>query len=775
MELDDSNNSEGDILNIANGILALLDSSAKIENEEDLYSDEFYISVVSVLMQVDDIKLKPGKNPEEKVKTLKTIIEYLSNMIEADLSSIEAEGIILHKDKESAKNLLELLFTLIQTVIKANLEQLGEEGIELDDNEEFKSNSFNENKLNLSEKRNKKMRIDKDEEVDLENLESLRLERDKDKSKSKKKEKETSSKKEKEIEDEKEEKKVDESSNKKMEKILDDDEGGDDKKKMKGSEKKKSKEHTVEEAENAPKLLDNDDAEEEEKMTELKEKEIADMNIFNDSNEIKGGSDKKESRKKTDEIPNLLDEEENSNLEKKGKNQFEDIKIWDQDNSEMGMNYSEQQKAYSVPQTQQKLNLPSASEENDLENDNDNDYEYDYNIDKKSKKEEYEESNSNINNTSKEKTNEKNKSNNKSKSNRQTTDKNKTNKNNSSSKKQGQSSNKKSSGKKDRIKDEKKNISSSKKKEAEANEEEGVQGGDQGEKHTGEGSQNNQEQKNSQTNEEENVELPMVDEGFKYEIMKEFKRIYGDKLDKIFLKQNLENSRNTFELALRNIKLAKQKMMKINNRIPEVDDLKTKEFLQKYEKERQMMEVYYNREQKKLNFFEERAINNFKQNLKDMKKAKEIEAKKIENEIERRRQAQEERNRHNQIKFCNEIYQRALQLEKEKNLEKIKKKKEINRKENEEKRLAMERIENYYRDQIRLLREILDNEKKQKEIEHRAHIQFLAKLEKEKRTEYKKELDNIFDRFEQEEKKNEFERKNKKELAKIFDSYYGSK
>ena len=112
-----------------------------------------------------------------------------------------------------------------------------------------------------------------------------------------------------------------------------------------------------------------------------------------------------------DEIPNLLDEEENSTLEKKGKNQFEDIKIWDQDNSEMGMNYSEQQKAYSVPQTQQKLNLPSASEENDLENDNDNDYEYDYNIDKKSKKEEYEESNSNINNTSKEKTNEKNKSN----------------------------------------------------------------------------------------------------------------------------------------------------------------------------------------------------------------------------------------------------------------------------------------------------------------------------------------------------------------------------
>ena len=257
--------------------------------------------------------------------------------------------------------------------------------------------------------------------------------------------------------------------------------------------------------------------------------------------------------------------------------------------------------------------------------------------------------------------------------------------------------------------------------------------------------------------------------------MKEFRRIYGDKLDNIFLKHNMEISRNTLELALRNIKLAKQKMMKISNRIPEVDDLKTKEYLLKYEKERQMMEMNYNKDQKKLNFFEQRAINNFKQNIKDMKKTKEIEARKTEIEIERRRKAQEVRNHHNQIKFCNEIYQRALQLEKEKNLEKIKKKREINKKENEDKRLAMERIENYYKDQIRLLREILANEKKQKEIEHRAHIQMLSKLEKEKRNEYKKELDNIFDRFDQEEKKNEFERKNKKELAKIFDSYYGSK
>ena len=97
-------------------------------------------------------------------------------------------------------------------------------------------------------------------------------------------------------------------------------------------------------------------------------------------------------------------------------------------------------------------------------------------------------------------------------------------------------------------------------------------------------------------------------------------------------------------------------MLKIENRLPEVDDLKTKEYILRYEKERQMMEANYNKDQKRINFFEERAINNLKQNMRDVKRAKEIEARKTENEIERRRKAQEVRDNHNKIRFCNEIW-----------------------------------------------------------------------------------------------------------------------
>jgi hypothetical protein len=69
-------------------------------------------------------------------------------------------------------------------------------------------------------------------------------------------------------------------------------------------------------------------------------------------------------------------------------------------------------------------------------------------------------------------------------------------------------------------------------------------------------------------------ELPLNEENLKFEIMKEFRRIYGDKLDKIVLKNNMKNSgNNILEVILRNIKLAKQKMVKLGVTYADPDDL----------------------------------------------------------------------------------------------------------------------------------------------------------------------------------------------------------
>ena len=114
---------DGEVLQIANNILGLLDYSQQLDDEDVLFSDEFYISILSNLLTEQNYEIKPGETPEEKVKSLKQLIKLLGQIIEMDLSQISAKGIILEHDKSSAKSLLELIEELIKTLINANLEE----------------------------------------------------------------------------------------------------------------------------------------------------------------------------------------------------------------------------------------------------------------------------------------------------------------------------------------------------------------------------------------------------------------------------------------------------------------------------------------------------------------------------------------------------------------------------------------------------------------------------------------------------------------------------
>ena len=145
MDIDDEQNEEsipdGAVLMTANNILNLLEYSEQLTNEEDLFSDEFYISILSNLLTDKKFDIQPGETPEEKVKSLKKLIKLLSEIIEMDLSQIRAEGIIMEHDKASAKSFLELLEELIKTLMNANL---GEE--ESENNNDNEENKMEENK-----------------------------------------------------------------------------------------------------------------------------------------------------------------------------------------------------------------------------------------------------------------------------------------------------------------------------------------------------------------------------------------------------------------------------------------------------------------------------------------------------------------------------------------------------------------------------------------------------------------------------------------------------
>ena len=92
--------------------------------------------------------------------------------------------------------------------------------------------------------------------------------------------------------------------------------------------------------------------------------------------------------------------------------------------------------------------------------------------------------------------------------------------------------------------------------------------------------------------------------------------------------------------------------------------------------------------------------------------------------------------------------------------------------ENIEKRNVLIQIENYYKDKISILRDILRKEKYEKEVEHRAKIQFLSQIEREKKRNFKKQIDEIFDRLDEEDRKFQFRNENSEDIEKIVSSYY---
>jgi hypothetical protein len=144
----------------------------------------------------------------------------------------------------------------------------------------------------------------------------------------------------------------------------------------------------------------------------------------------------------------------------------------------------------------------------------------------------------------------------------------------------------------------------------------------------------------------------------------------------------------------------------------------------------------------------------------------------MENEIEKKRKAREFKNHQNQLRLCNEIYSKALQLEKERYLEELSSQMELRRIENDEKSKTMMEIEKYYTDKIAILNEILKREKKDREIEHNAQIQLLSQIGRERKGEFRKQIDEVFQRFDEEDRKAEFEDNNQEQIEKILNNYY---
>jgi len=789
--MDESNSINQDIpksslLTIVNTIYSLLSINKEIKEENALYSDEIYIEIISSLIPDLQDEITPGQTPEEKVEIIKNLLSLLNNLIEANLSDIDAEKLILEHDKESAKNFLELLLELISTLMNA-----GEEEVEEDEDNILEKHNISDGNINnkkvksTSFEGNKK--YNKEDEINIDNLESLKMS---------------------------ENKKTENNKNEESEEMkIDGGYFGLDKEKSQSEENLVYNKEKNEDNKSNSKIMNIAD--------EIKDKKMEDEDELN-------------SNKKSYEIPALLEGEEKDtkkkNLEKEFDNDEEDIspnKIkyeenkFNLQNSEDDLSSNNlKEYAYSVPNPYNKplLTNNNSSEdygesrkEKNKKDDDDIDLNYNDELDIKDINKNSNTSllNSNISLHSK-----------KSKNSNRVNDsklQESSNKNTSSKKKESVlGGNNKVSNNVSSKKGNKSNTNNS--KNDNENEEEiseslsndisksSIYTNQDGSKASS-GSKNSKKNKNSNLNKSKNSkkssnkgnsnrsscstiinsEVPLGDQGFKSELVKELQKIYGNKMAKVL--QGPNNSFSNLDLVIQELKMAKkqEKQMRmqqssdskdknIDDKINEINSIEdiylNKEFLIKNQKQIQQFLQMHSQNLKRRQNEQEKYIRDIGQNIQFMRKMKDYELKRIEDEIQRKKEMNVN-NADEETYLVKKIFDMNLQLEMDNYNREIENIRKINEMKEEEKKKNIFDIDRYYNDKIAILNEIGKREKKEKRRSKMEGDLIYEQLRIVPKKSLRKKLKQIINAMDDGYYNNlEVNNNNQEEIEKILDNYY---
>ena len=73
---------------------------------------------------------------------------------------------------------------------------------------------------------------------------------------------------------------------------------------------------------------------------------------------------------------------------------------------------------------------------------------------------------------------------------------------------------------------------------------------------------------------------------------------------------------------------------------------------------------------------------------------------------------------------------------------------------------------------IAILKEILRRLKREREIQFRDELKYLSKIQKEKKEYYRQQLQELYDKFDEEDRKASLENNNQEEIEKLINNHY---
>jgi hypothetical protein len=202
------------------------------------------------------------------------------------------------------------------------------------------------------------------------------------------------------------------------------------------------------------------------------------------------------------------------------------------------------------------------------------------------------------------------------------------------------------------------------------------------------------------------------------------------------------------------------------------DILLNKEFLLKNEKQLQLKLQMYNQRLKRRQLEQEKYVRDIGQNVQFMRKIRELELKRIENEILRKKNMNIN-NAPEEIYFVQKVFENGYQLELDKCSKEIESIKMLNDMKLEEKTKSIFDIDRYYSDKIAILNEIGRRERRENRRNKIEDQQIYEHLNSIPKKELKKKMKQILNSLDDDYYNNqEVDNNNQEQIEKILDNYY---
>ena len=287
-----------------------------------------------------------------------------------------------------------------------------------------------------------------------------------------------------------------------------------------------------------------------------------------------------------------------------------------------------------------------------------------------------------------------------------------------------------------------------------------------------------------------NSEVPLGDQGFKSELVKELQKIYRNKMAKVL--QGPNNSFSNLDLVIQELKMAKkqEKQMRmqqssdskdknIDDKINEINSIEdiylNKEFLIKNQKQIQQFLQMHSQNLKKRQNEQEKYIRDIGQNIQFMRKMKDYEQKILEDEIQRKKEMNVN-NIEEEKYFVKKVFEMNLQLEMNNYNREMESIKMLNEMKEEEIKKNIFDIDRYYADKIAILNEIGRREKKEKRRSKMEGDLMYEQLRIFPKKNLRKKLKQIINAIDDDYYNNvEVNNNNQEEIEKILDNYYKNK